>query len=156
MEEIGSDHKPILVTVTYPTKKKTCRKPRWNFRKAKWTQYKTLTDQSLREIDMEGEMEDRSEISGIIPRSVYTLFEILMSTVKVGDWDITVSHLEIYQEELTDLLAPDELRNTLSARLASENITTSKALVAAAAKRGVHMKLDTRGTKRKALIAALD
>ena len=58
MEEIGSDHKPILVTVTYPTKKKTCRKPRWNFRKAKWTQYKTLTDQSLREIDMEGDMED--------------------------------------------------------------------------------------------------
>ena len=101
---------------------------------------------------MEGEMEDQSEISGIIPRSVYTLFEILMSTVKMGDWDISVSHLEIYQEELTDLLAPDELRNTLSARLASENITTSKALVTAAAKRGVAMKLDTRGTKRKALI----
>ena len=65
-----------------------------------------------------------------------------MSTTSSADWNVSVSHLEIYQEQLTDLLAPDELRNTLSARLATENITTSQALVDAAAKRGVIIKLD--------------
>jgi hypothetical protein len=100
---------------------------------------------------MEGEMA-RSDLSGIIPRSIYTIFEILMSTVQEGDWDISVSHLEIYQEQLTDLLAPDELRNTLSARLDNDNITTSQALVDAAAKRGIVMKFDSRGDKRKKLI----
>ena len=102
---------------------------------------------------MEGKME-QSDLSGIIPRSVYTIFEILLSTVDSRDWNVSVSHLEIYQEQLTDLLAPDELRNTLSARLATENITTSQALVDAAAKRGVVIKLDTskHGKARKKLI----
>lgn len=104
---------------------------------------------------MEGKME-RSDLSGIIPRSVYTIFEILMSTVDTKDWNVSVSHLEIYQEHLTDLLAPDELRNTLSARLATENITTSQALVDAAAKRGVVIKLDAskHGKVRKKLVNA--
>ena len=58
MEDIGSDHKPILTSITYPSKKKTRRKPLWNFRKANWAQYKTLTDQRFRDIDMEADVEE--------------------------------------------------------------------------------------------------
>ena len=47
MEDIGSDHKPILITINHPSKRKPKRKTLWNFRKAKWTQYKSLTDESL-------------------------------------------------------------------------------------------------------------
>ena len=86
---------------------------------------------------MEGKME-RSDLSGIIPRSVYTIFEILLSTTRSVRLERQcISFGNLSEEQLTDLLAPDELRNTLSARLATENITTSQALVDAAAKRGV-------------------
>ena len=67
LEDIGSDHKPILTTFNYPHKKKARRKTLWNFRKAKWTQYKSLTDQGLGQIDMSADMEEAyTEISKTI------------------------------------------------------------------------------------------
>ena len=57
MEDIGSDHKPILISIKYTAKKKTSRKPMWNFRKAKWAQYKSHTNQKFKDIDMKEDVE---------------------------------------------------------------------------------------------------
>ena len=57
LKDIGSDHKPILTTLYHPLKKKPHRKPMWNFRKAKWTKYKSLTDESLAQLDMSADIE---------------------------------------------------------------------------------------------------
>ena len=57
LEDIGSDHKPILTSLKYPKKKKQRRKPLWNYRKANWTKYKSLTDNSLAELDMNADLE---------------------------------------------------------------------------------------------------
>ena len=77
------------------------------------------------------------EEAGIIPRAVHTVFEALTTTTT--DHTVEVSHLEIYNEELTDLLAPDH--EAVAQRLIRRrrSFTTSRALVEAAKKRGVEM-----------------
>ena len=57
---------------------------------------------------MEGGL-DRSdaELAGMIPRAIYTIFEALNDENIANDYKVTVSHLEIYNEQLRDLLAND-------------------------------------------------
>ena len=52
LEDIGSDHRPILITISrqHDGKPKQRRKCLWNFRKANWKLYKHLTDRDFEEI----------------------------------------------------------------------------------------------------------
>ena len=43
----------------------------------------------------------------MIPRAIYTIFEALNDENIANDYKVTVSHLEIYNEQLRDLLAND-------------------------------------------------
>ena len=95
---------------------------------------------------MEGHMED-TEKAGIIPRSVYSVFDILESTCLPGDYTVTVSHLEIYQEELHDLLSPHNEAESLTARLSKKRYTTSLALAQAMQKKGIQMTYDPKTNK---------
>ena len=101
---------------------------------------------------MEGHMED-TEKAGIIPRSVYSVFDILESTCLPGDYTVTVSHLEIYQEELHDLLSPHNEAESLTARLSKKRYTTSLALAQAMQKKGIQMTYDPKTNKASAVDA---
>jgi hypothetical protein len=59
-----------------------------------------------------------------------------------GDYEVTVSHLEIYQEELNDLLSPLNDAESLTARLSKRRFTTSLALATALKKRGIQITYD--------------
>ncbi|GFR81082.1 RNA-directed DNA polymerase from mobile element jockey [Elysia marginata] len=47
LDDIGSDHLPILTTLHQPCSKKFERKTRWNFKKANWCRFKETTDNLL-------------------------------------------------------------------------------------------------------------
>lgn len=96
---------------------------------------------------------ESTELAGIIPRSVYAIYDLLQSTCMPGDYEITVSHLEIYQEELNDLLSPHNEAETLTARLSKRRFTTSLALAQAAKKRGVNLVYDPSANARMAVDA---
>ena len=51
-----------------------------------------------------------AENSGLIPRSVDRIFQQLQGLSK-DNYAVKVSFLEIYNEELTDLLHPNKVRN---------------------------------------------
>ena len=53
LDDIGSDHRPILIKVSMSGKSTTSysRKPRWNFKKANWTRYKEVSDQLLSNLE---------------------------------------------------------------------------------------------------------
>ena len=53
LDDIGSDHRPILISIATSEKSKTNRRPRWNFKKANWNNYKELSDQLLSSIEEE-------------------------------------------------------------------------------------------------------
>lgn len=53
---------------------------------------------------MEGNLEQRTEDSGVIPRVIDNLFESLEA--KGTEYSVKVSLLELYNEELRDLLNP--------------------------------------------------
>jgi kinesin family protein 11 len=53
---------------------------------------------------MEGDLSEPSSGSGIIPRALYSLFEQLQDTM---EYSVRVSYMELYNEELKDLLSPD-------------------------------------------------
>lgn len=55
---------------------------------------------------MEGSLSD-SELFGVIPRSAEALFEMLIGNEKYTDFQVQSSYLEIYNEELSDLLQPN-------------------------------------------------
>ena len=67
---------------------------------------------------------------------------LLESTCLPGDYTVTVSHLEIYQEELHDLLSPHNEAESLTARLSKKRYTTSLALAQAMQKKGIQMTYD--------------
>jgi hypothetical protein len=50
---------------------------------------------------MEGTL-DKSDTSGIIPRSLHTIFELLQNDAE--SYTVNVSHMEIYKEQIIDLL----------------------------------------------------
>ena len=52
LEDIGSDHKPILITIQVHQKNKEKRKSLWNYKKADWSAYATLTDNLFENINM--------------------------------------------------------------------------------------------------------
>lgn len=81
---------------------------------------------------MEGSITD-PEKAGIIPRSIHTVFDYL-NRASGTDYTVKVSHLEIYNEELSDLLATGDEEQM------QQKFTTSKALLAAAKKRGIQMQ----------------
>ncbi|KAJ3040382.1 kinesin motor protein cin8, partial [Rhizophlyctis rosea] len=57
---------------------------------------------------MEGDLDTaRGEHAGIIPRTLYSLFDTLESET-AGEYSVRVSYIELYNEELKDLLSPDE------------------------------------------------
>lgn len=91
--------------------------------------------------------------AGIIPRSVYSVFDVLESTCAPGDYEVTVSHLEIYQEELNDLLAPHNDAESLTARLSKRKFTTSLALAAALRKKGIQVTYDPKQNQAMAVDA---
>jgi len=49
--------------------------------------------------------------AGVIPRSINHIFDVLESSGT--DYTVSVSFLELYNEELIDLLADDALEGTL-------------------------------------------
>ena len=53
LDDIGSDHLPILTTVTLckSSKPKTPRRTFWNFKKANWIEFRRITDADLEKID---------------------------------------------------------------------------------------------------------
>ncbi|KAI8893164.1 P-loop containing nucleoside triphosphate hydrolase protein [Globomyces pollinis-pini] len=55
---------------------------------------------------MEGDLRDPTTGAGIIPRTLYSLFEQLENDT--SEFTVRVSFLELYNEELKDLLAVDE------------------------------------------------
>ena len=55
---------------------------------------------------MEGDLSKQSTESGIIPRTLFSLFEQLERDVI--EYSVRVSYLELYNEELKDLLSPDQ------------------------------------------------
>jgi len=68
---------------------------------------------------MEGALgSEVSENSGIIPRSIHTIFEQLQAN-KYEDYSVKVSFLELYNEELADLLCEQEERTVSSSMGAS-------------------------------------
>ena len=53
LECIGSDHKPIQITITTRQRRSKLKKGRkclWNFRKANWNKYKDQTDENFTKI----------------------------------------------------------------------------------------------------------
>ena len=55
LEDIGSDHKPILIAIDRPPRKKPRRKPFWNFRKAKWEDFTSDLEARISNIDPDPE-----------------------------------------------------------------------------------------------------
>ena len=53
LDDIGSDHRPILISIVTTGKYTTNRRTRWNFRKADWSSYRDLSDQLLSNIEEE-------------------------------------------------------------------------------------------------------
>ena len=53
LDDIGSDHRPILISILTTGKSTTDRRTRWNFRKADWSSYRNLSDQLLSNIEEE-------------------------------------------------------------------------------------------------------
>jgi len=84
---------------------------------------------------MEGKLSD-PELQGIIPRSVKTIFDSLKDTCS---YRIRISHMEIYNEELTDLLAASNLRFS-NIQYSTQSSTSSKSLIKSAHKRGIDMR----------------
>ncbi|KAJ3041854.1 kinesin motor protein cin8 [Rhizophlyctis rosea] len=57
---------------------------------------------------MEGDLDAATgDHAGIIPRTLYSLFETL-ETETAGEYSVRVSYIELYNEELKDLLSPDD------------------------------------------------
>lgn len=69
---------------------------------------KTHTMEGRRDADMAGIEERRlAENAGIIPRAVKQVFDHLRSIT--DEHSVRVSHLELYNEQLTDLLGPEDV-----------------------------------------------
>lgn len=66
---------------------------------------------------IDGNMDESTK--GIVPRSIEYLLDYLSSTCSLDSWEMFVSFIEIYNEDIIDLLAPISAgikKNTLSVR----------------------------------------
>ena len=73
LDDVGSDHKPILTTLnTCKPKPIKTRKTFWNFRKANWKKYAMDTDTSFMNIDVQKKSVDKvcTEICQVIANAV--------------------------------------------------------------------------------------
>ena len=73
LDDVGSDHKPILTTLTTSKPKpRRTRKTFWNFRKANWKKYAMDTDASFMKIDVQKKPVDEvcTEICKVIAKAV--------------------------------------------------------------------------------------
>ena len=57
------------------------------------------------------------ENNGIIPRFIFDIFERLESRISTHDYKVFVSFLEIYNEELVDLLNPSSAKRVVQVPL---------------------------------------
>ena len=51
LDDIGSDHRPILLQISQTRNHQPQKTPRWNYRKADWEKFKTITDENLTTIN---------------------------------------------------------------------------------------------------------
>ena len=74
LDDIGSDHRPILISIVTTSKTKPDRRARWNFRKANWSNYKELSDQLLCSIEEEGtEQFNEAFVAAILKASAQSI-----------------------------------------------------------------------------------
>ena len=52
MDDIGSDHRPILIKIEKLQKTEIRRKTYWNYKKAKWNDYARITDDGMDKVDI--------------------------------------------------------------------------------------------------------
>ena len=70
LDDIGSDHRPILISIATSEKPKPNRKARWNFKRANWDNYKKLSDQLLSSLEVqEAESFNAAFVSAILKAS---------------------------------------------------------------------------------------
>lgn len=62
-------------------------------------------------MDNNNKLDESSEIAGIIPRLLGELFQNLLSNTTTTDYMVKISYLEIYNEELIDLLSNNNSNN---------------------------------------------
>ena len=72
LDDIGSDHKPILTTLTCKQKPKRSKKTFWNFKKANWNKYAMDTDTGFEKIDVQKQPVDKvvTEMTEVIREAV--------------------------------------------------------------------------------------
>ena len=58
LDDVGSDHKPILTQISSGHRKEFVRKTRWNFKKANWEAFRTTLDEKLSEQTIETSVEE--------------------------------------------------------------------------------------------------
>ena len=61
LEDMGSDHLPILITIQTKKGTHTKREPRWNYSKADWDTYRNKTDEKFSQIDNKQSVEKQIE-----------------------------------------------------------------------------------------------
>ena len=97
---------------------------------------------------MEGEQDDPA-LAGIIPRSIYAIFELLQRA-DATEQTVTVSHLEIYNDELGDLQREKGLPTPRTVKAQRKwRTTTSLALYNKAKEKGIKMRLRTEKQRRE-------
>ena len=67
-DDIGSDHRPILIEIKKQQRTEIRRRTFWNYRKAKWNDYARITDEGMNKVDIAALSMDKvsSEICSVI------------------------------------------------------------------------------------------
>ena len=79
MEDLGSDHLPILITLGVKNEENTRRDPRWNYCKADWQEYRNKTDDSLRILDC------NKDIDSQVTDFTNAILQVAASTIPRGN-----------------------------------------------------------------------
>ena len=71
MEDIGSDHRPILIKIEKLQKTEVRRKTYWNYKKAKWNDYARITDDGMDKVNIATASLDKvsSDICSVISKA---------------------------------------------------------------------------------------
>jgi kinesin family protein 11 len=75
---------------------------------------------------MEGDL-NSEEQQGVIPRAAQAIFDLLADP-KYRDSEVTASYLEIYNEELSDLLVDDSTKHEVKLQICEDNKPRGKGL----------------------------